>query len=84
MIGRLDAWALFDDDRYLEGFRNVHDFVFDKLICWRGGGEWYLLVDRDGTPIWDELGTGWKICYHTVRGMVEVIRRLEAAIASRT
>ncbi|MDP6928233.1 MAG: AGE family epimerase/isomerase [Planctomycetota bacterium] len=84
MIGMLDAWALFDDDRYLEGFRNVHDFVFDKLICWRGGGEWYLLVDRDGTPIWDELGTGWKICYHTVRGMVEVIRRLEAAIASRT
>jgi len=37
-------------------------------------------VDRQGKPIDDALGHGWKICYHTVRSMVETIRRLELIV----
>jgi mannobiose 2-epimerase len=79
MVGMLDAWREFGDDRYWHAFENVWRFVFAKLVHLRGGGEWFGLCERDGTPIHDQLGTGFKISYHTVRSMVEVVRGLEAA-----
>jgi len=42
------------------------------------GGEWYERVDREGNPIDDALGHAWKISYHTVRSMIEVVRRLRS------
>ena len=69
--------ALFGEDRYWSAYRNVHEFVFDKWINHAGGGEWYALLDRDGVPLWDYLGHAWKISYHTVRGMIQVVARLE-------
>lgn len=77
MVGMLDGVLEYGDERCWRAFCNVMDFVFERLVAWEGGGEWYLLVERDGTPVWDELGTDWKICYHTVRGMVQVVARLE-------
>ncbi len=50
--------------------------MFAKGINWAGGGEWYALLDREGEPLWDYQGHAWKICYHTVRAMVEVVERL--------
>lgn len=77
MVGMLDGVLEFGDERCWRAFCNVMDFVFERLVAWEGGGEWRLLVERDGTPVWGELGTDWKVCYHTVRGMVQVIARLE-------
>jgi len=76
LIGMLDAWELFGDERYWEAFCNVHRFVFDKFINRAGGGEWYALLDRDGSVLWDYLGHAWKISYHTVRSMIQVCARL--------
>lgn len=81
-IGFLDAWALYGEDRWFEAFASTQDFALDRLANHDAGGEWRLLVERDGTPIWDELGTGWKLCYHTVRGQLEVLRRLDAALSA--
>ena len=39
-------------------------------------GEWYALLDRDGTVRWDYLGHAWKNNYHTTRSMVQTLRRL--------
>jgi mannobiose 2-epimerase len=78
LIGMLDAWAMFGDEKYWKAFRKVHDFVFDKFIYMPGGGEWFERLARDGTPIDDALGHGWKICYHTMRSMVETVRRLKS------
>jgi mannobiose 2-epimerase len=41
------------------------------------GGEWLERVARDGTVIDDALGHAWKISYHTVRSMIQTIRRLK-------
>lgn len=76
LVGLLDAYALLKDEKYWQGFRNVYDFVFSKFVNMEGGGEWYERVDRDGRPIDDALGHAWKICYHTVRSMIETVRRL--------
>jgi mannose/cellobiose epimerase-like protein (N-acyl-D-glucosamine 2-epimerase family) len=76
LIGMLDAVELLGDEKYWRAFRNVYDFVFDKLVVMDAGGEWYERVDRKGNPIDDALGHAWKISYHTVRSMIQVVRRL--------
>jgi mannobiose 2-epimerase len=76
LVGMLDAYALLGDEKYWDAFRKVHSFVFDKFVNMQGGGEWYALLDRDGTPVWDYLGHAWKISYHTVRSMLQTVRRL--------
>ena len=78
LIGMLDAYALFGDEVYWRAFRNIYDFVFTRLVNMAAGGEWYERVDRHGTPIDDALGHEWKISYHTVRSMVQVVQRLRS------
>jgi mannobiose 2-epimerase len=78
LVGFLDAADLTGDDSYLDAFRNIHTFVFTHMINWEQG-EWFPLLARDGTVLWDYMGHNWKICYHTIRGMVEVVKRLERA-----
>jgi mannose 2-epimerase len=76
LVGMLDAYGLLGDARYWQAFRNVYDFVFNNLVVMDAGGEWMERVDRRGTPIDPALGHAWKICYHTVRSMVQTVRRL--------
>ncbi|GAI74632.1 unnamed protein product, partial [marine sediment metagenome] len=76
MIGVLDAWLLFGKEKYRDAYKNVHRFVFDKVIN-RNVGEWYPLLTREGEPIWTHMGHSWKINYHTVRAMIQSIRRLK-------
>jgi mannose/cellobiose epimerase-like protein (N-acyl-D-glucosamine 2-epimerase family) len=78
LIGMLDAYALFGEERYWRAFESVYRFVFDKFVNLDAGGEWRALLDRDGTPIWDYLGHEWKISYHTVRSTIQVISRLRS------
>jgi len=78
LVGMLDAVALFGDEKYWKAFRSVYDFVFDKFVHVAGGGEWFERVARDGTVVDDALGHAWKICYHTMRSMVQTVRRLRA------
>ena len=41
-------------------FLNVYDFVMRKFVNLPAGGEWFALLDRDGTPLWDYLGHAWR------------------------
>lgn len=76
LIGLLDGVLMFGDKTYWEAYKNVHRFVFDKVIN-KGVGEWYPLLSRKGEPIWTHMGHSWKINYHTVRAMIQSIRRLD-------
>lgn len=76
MIGTLDAVILLGEDKYWDAYRNVHRFVFDKMIN-KKVGEWYPLMTREGKPIWTHMGHSWKINYHTVRSMIQSITRLD-------
>ena len=77
LVGFLDAYLLTEDGRYLDAFRNVHDFVFSRMIHWEQG-EWFPLLDREGNVLWDYMGHNWKICYHTLRGMCRTVVKLRA------
>ena len=76
MIGLLDAFLLSGDEKYWAAYKNVHDYVFSKVIN-RDVGEWYPLLSREGEPIWRHMGHSWKINYHSVRAMVQSLKRLE-------
>ena len=82
LIGLLDAVILLGDEKYFDAYKNVHRFVFDKVIN-KGVGEWYPLLTRKGEPIWTHMSHSWKINYHTVRAMVQSISRLEQIIDSQ-
>jgi mannobiose 2-epimerase len=75
MTAFLDAYAWTEDTRYLEAYRNIHRFVFNHVID-HEIGEWRPLFSHDNVPLAENLGTAWKIGYHTVRAMIECERRL--------
>ena len=75
MIGMLDAYLLSGEEKFLNAYQNVHRFVFDKVIN-KDVGEWYPLLTREGHPIWIHMGHSWKINYHTVRAMIQSVKRL--------
>jgi mannose 2-epimerase len=79
LIGVLDACLLFGDEKYWEAYKNVHRFVMDKVVN-KGIGEWFPLLSRKGEPIWTHMGHSWKINYHTVRAMVQSIKRMDRLI----
>ncbi len=76
MIASLDACLLTGDEKYWDAYRNVHRFVFDRVIN-RDVGEWYPLLTREGEPIWTHMSHSWKVNYHSVRAMVQSIIRLK-------
>ena len=81
LIGLLDAVILFKSDKYWEAYKNVHRFVYDKVVN-KGVGEWYPLLSRKGVPIWTHMGHSWKINYHTVRAAIQSIQRLDKLMKS--
>jgi len=76
LIGMLDACIYFKDEKYWQAYEKVHRFVFDKMINHQVG-EWWPLLTREGQPIWTHMSHSWKVNYHTVRAMVQSIKRLE-------
>lgn len=81
LVGFLDAYMLTKDSRYLEAYKNVHDFVFEKVINW-DQGEWFALLEENGDLIWDYMGTSWKVFYHTVRGTCQITDKMKKLLAS--
>ncbi|MEK6477171.1 AGE family epimerase/isomerase [Catalinimonas sp. 4WD22] len=76
LIGMLQAYLTFGDEKYLGVYENVHRFVFDKMIH-HPVGEWWPLLSREGKPIWTHMSHSWKVNYHTVRAMVQSVERLK-------
>jgi mannobiose 2-epimerase len=80
LVAFLDAYMLLGEDKYWEAFENVFEFVFSHFIAWDAGGEWRERLDRAGRPIDSALGHEWKISYHTVRSMIQVVHRLDRIV----
>jgi mannobiose 2-epimerase len=80
MIGMLEGCLRFGPKKYWPAYVNVHRFVFDKMIN-HPVGEWWPLTTREGKPIWTHMSHSWKVNYHTVRCMVQCIKRLECLLA---
>ena len=80
LVGMLDAYGLFREPAYWDVFENVYGFVFDRFVNMPAGGEWYERLNREGEVVDAALGHAYKISYHTVRSVIQSIKRLEALI----
>ncbi|WP_025762071.1 AGE family epimerase/isomerase [Dyadobacter tibetensis] len=78
LIGMLDAYRVYQDEKYLKAYDATHRFVFNHMIS--PVGEWLPLLSRDGEPIWRHMSHSWKVNYHSVRSMVQSIIRLDKLI----
>ncbi|HVO40579.1 MAG TPA: AGE family epimerase/isomerase [Spirochaetia bacterium] len=76
LVGLLDSYLLFREKPYADAFHRVFDFAWGRMIN-HEVGEWFALLDRNGTVKWDYLGHAWKNNYHTTRSMVQTLRRLK-------
>lgn len=81
LTAMLDAYLMFKDPVYWESYKNVHRFVFDRVIN-KKVGEWFPLLTREGIPIWTHMGHSWKINYHTVRSMVLSVQKMNRIISA--
>jgi mannobiose 2-epimerase len=78
VVGFLNAYQETGERPFLKGAQDVWVFVQEYLVD-RTGGEWYLRVRRDGTPVRDADKIGpWKGPYHHVRACLEVMARVGA------
>ena len=75
LIALLQAYIVFGSDKYLTAYENVHRFVYDKMIN-HDVGEWLPLLTRKGDPIWEHMSHNWKINYHSIRAVLQSIKRL--------
>ena len=80
LIGFLDAWRIFGEEKYGKAYENVHRFVLDKMVN-HSTGEWWPLMTRQGVPIWTHMSHSWKINYHTVRSVIQSIKRIDKLLA---
>lgn len=76
LIGLAQACLVLDIEKYWPVYKNVHKFVFEKIIN-HEVGEWWPLLTRQGEPIWTHMSHNWKINYHTIRAMIQTINRLD-------
>lgn len=77
MTGMLEGYIRFGDRRYLDAYENVHTFLFEKGIN-PATGELWPLLSREGELIWSHTSHSWKVNYHSVRGMIQCVKRLES------
>lgn len=76
LVGWLEGFRVTGDVRYLDAFERTWDFAKQHFVH-PEFGEWRVRVSAEGTPLVDDLGNDWKVCYHTGRACLEAARRLE-------
>jgi len=76
LIGMLDGCLYFKEEKYWPAYENVHRFVFDRMINHKVGERWPLLT-REGKSIWTHMSNSWKVNYHTIRCIIQCIKRLD-------
>ena len=76
LVGFLDAYEVFGEQRFFEAFENIWQFVDQHMIN-HEVGEWRTLLTREGQPIDDNIGNPWKVAYHSGRALLESVTRLE-------
>lgn len=77
MVGFMNAFEISRDEKYLEVVERLWKFTKSHLE--HESGEWWWRVNEEYLPnVSDDLVGPWKGPYHNSRGMMEVIRILNA------
>lgn len=78
VVGFLNAYQRYGDERYLKIAETVWDYIKNNLVDKREGGEWYSQIDENGRPAdFKAAADPWKCPYHNGRMCLEVIKRVK-------
>ncbi len=86
-VGFLNAYQISRDPAYFAYSRRSWRFIQEKFVD-RQDGDWYEVLERDGTPLVEFKGRGgatiqsakvsiWKCPYHSGRCCLQLIERVE-------
>ncbi len=77
VVGFLNAYERYNISEYKDISLSVWNYIKEKIIDKREGGEWYSQVDENGAPAtFKPAADPWKCPYHNGRMCLEVIARL--------
>lgn len=74
MVGFLNAYQLTSDEKYLQYFSSVWEFV-KRHIKDHKSGEWFWGVKEDYSIMQKEKAGFWKCPYHNSRACMEILKR---------
>lgn len=76
LITMLKGYELTGDERCLEWFERVHDYVWTHFTD-PDNPEWYGYLNRRGEVLLPLKGGKWKGCFHVPRGLFQCWQTLE-------
>ena len=77
LIATMCAYKLTNDQKYVDWYEKLHDYVFPRFSD-KECGEWYGYLHRDGTVSHTQKGSLWKGPYHLVRCLILCEQMLSA------
>lgn len=76
IVGCVNAYQKTSNSQYLEIADRIWQFLKDRVIDRRPGGEWYWQTDEKGVPDLNKpIAGAWKCPYHNGRMCMEVMQR---------
>lgn len=79
VVGFLNAYSRYGEARYLETAQSIWNYIKEKIIDKREGGEWHNQIDEKGCVDTSKAEADpWKCPYHNGRMCLEVIRRVDS------
>lgn len=81
MVGFFNAYQISGDPEFLHRSKESWTFIHNYICDWVDQ-EWFWSVDKEGIPqTVKEKGGFWKCPYHNGRACLEIIRRIDQALA---
>lgn len=78
IVGFINAWQKHPEEtKYLEGAKDIWEYIKMYFIDSRSGSEWFWSVDEKGGPKKEPIVEPWKCPYHNGRMCMEVLRRMK-------
>ena len=78
----IKGYALTGDERCLEWFNRIHDYVWTRFKD-PEYPEWFGYLNRRGEVLMPLKGGKWKGCFHVPRGLYQVEKTLRYIAENR-
>lgn len=82
LIATLTAYKLTDDEKYMDWYNKLHEYIFSHFPD-KEYGEWYGYLHRDGTVSHTQKGSLWKGPYHLPRCLILCEQILDDIISQK-
>lgn len=82
LISMIKGYALTGDERCLEWFNRIHDYVWTRFKD-PEYPEWFGYLNRRGEVLMPLKGGKWKGCFHVPRGLYQVEKTLRYIAENR-